>query len=723
MKTTRPNFSVFAARSPIARTVKAALVGLSIAATSAQAATPAKAGEETQVLPRIKVEAQDEQTYLPDTASAGAKGDLPLRDIPQSVTVFNETLIRDLAPQSIDELADYVAGIDRMGAQANPYAISFYIRGFTAVNAGTYNGFRESGFNTPQDAINIERIEFLKGPASVLSGGNGALSGLVNLVSKRPLAESAHRIEATAGSFDHLRATLDSTGSLNADQSLRYRLTASLDKDGNFVERMEQESIFISPYLSWDIGDDTRLDVELLNQDIDRPGREPYFERHPDFFRIPIDTQLGDPDVPAGAGGELTRRLARVDFTHRFANGWQFRQGLFLHNVRSDDTTIQVFGYDPTTRLSSRGVRAVDEYQRERTSQTELSGELTTGALRHQWLTGVEIGRQTSGYAFLRAPYSSIDIFNPQYPGQQLGPLAVPFPPVDSEFRTTAFYLQDLIALGAGFKFMAGLRHDRLEVSDQERIAGSEENSVTERELSPRLGVLYQPTDELTWYASWGHSFTPNSGRDSSGNRFDPQRGELYEVGAKIELSRGLSLNAAVFEYTYQNILTTDPNDTDFRIAVGEQRSRGFELESMGQVTRDWSIVASYSYLDAEITKDNRLPVGDRRQGVPRHSASLFNRLDLTALGLARWSVTAGVVYAGERESGVPNDPSGPLTAADVRLPSYTRVDAGIIFRGDTFEARLNGRNLTDEDIYDGYNSTFEPRAPRSVEASIALQF
>lgn len=707
----------------LAAGVLSAICVTSNAQTTAPSASSQATTNDSTVMRRIRVEADSETTYVPDVSAAGAKGELPLRDVPQSVTVFNETLIRDLAPASIDELADHVAGVDRMGAQANPYAMGFFIRGFTAGNAGTYNGFREYGFNTPQDAINIERIEFLKGPASVLSGGNGALSGLVNLVSKQPLAQSAHRVEATAGSFDHLRASLDSTGPLTSDGTLRYRLTTSFDKDGNFVEGVEQQSLFISPYLSWDIGSDTRLDVELLNQDIDRPGREPYFERHPDFFRIPVETQLGDPGTPAGAGGELTRRLARIDFTHRFGNGLQFRQGLFAHNVDSDDTTIQVFGYDAATRQSTRGIRAVDEYQRERTSQTELSGELATGPVGHQWLTGIEVGRQTSGYAFLRAPYSPVDIFNPQYPGQQLGPLAVPFAPLDSEFETTAIYLQDLVTLGAGFKLMAGLRHDRLEVTDQDRVPGSIARNYTEQELSPRVGVLYQPNDVLTWYASWGRSFTPNSGRDASGERFDPQHGELMELGTKIELAQGLAVNAAVFEYTYQNILTPDPNDTSFSIAVGEQRSRGFEVESIGQITRDWSIVASYSYLDAEITEDNRLPIGDRRQGVPKHSASLFNRLDLTAFGLEQWSVTAGIVYAGKRESGVPNDPAGPLTAEDVRLPSYTRVDAGIIFNGDVFEARVNGRNLTDEKIYDGYNSTIEPRAPRSVEATIALKF
>lgn len=688
-------------------------------------AVPATQGAVT--LPAVKVQAGagDEYTqgYVTTRSMAGAKGELPLRDVPQSVTVINEELLRDLAPQSLDEVADYVAGVDREGAQANPYAVSFFVRGFnTAGSATTFNGFRENGFNTPQAAINIDCIEFLKGPASVLSGGNGALSGVVNIVSKQPLAEQFNRIEVTTGSFDHLLTSIDSTGPLDEAGKVRYRVTASVDKDGNFVENTEQESRFISPYLSWDISEQTRLDFELINQDVDRPGREAYYLRHPDFFRIPVDTQLGDPAVPAGSGGELTRRVARVDFKHEFANGWQLREGIFYNKVDSDDTTIQPLSYDATTQLLSRRVRAVDEYQRDKTSQTELSGEGSTGSLEHQWLVGMEISRQSSGYIFNVAPYSAIDIFDPQYPGTQSGPLVVPFPGVDSDADTDALYLQDLIAFGGGIKLMTGLRYDRLETSSKNRESGAVAQTQKNDELSPRVGIIYQPNESVSYYASWNRSFRPTLGLDANGNDFEPEFGEQYEIGTKFDIARGLAATVALFELTRENIPTTDPVTLE-RFAIGEQRSRGVELEAIGEITPDWHIVASYTYLDAEVTEDKQLPVGDRRQGVPDHAASLFNRVSLRPLGLADWSVTAGISYASDRESGLPNDPAGPLTAADVRLPSYTRVDAGLVYRHEQFEARLNGRNLTDEKIYDGYNSTFEPRAPRSYELSVAVEF
>ncbi len=649
--------------------------------------------------------------------------EIPPRDVPQALTVFDQAVLRDLAPRVLDEVADYVAGVEREGVQANPYALSFFMRGFnTSGGATTVNGFRDNGFNTPQSAVNIERIEFLKGPASVLYGGTGALSGLVNIATKRPQDKAFNRVDVSGGSFQHLAASLDSTGPVTESGRVRYRLTAAYDKDGNFVRDTDQRSLFVSPYLSFDVGNDTTLDVEAIVQDVDRPGREPYFLRDPAFFRLPLEAQLGDPSSPDGSGGDLTRYSGRTELLHSFGNGVKFRQALYANNVRSDDTAIQPLSYTPATQILTRRVRAVDEYQRERFSQTELTGDNLFGGLNHVWLAGVELGRQDTGYIFNVAPYTAIDIFNPQ-PGQRTGPLTVPFPAVDSDFRSSAFYMQDLISLGRGFKAMLGARADRLKTRTQNRGDVSTRQDQTDNAVSPRAGLIYQPDERFSYYLSWARSFRPNSGVSATGALFDPQEGVQTELGLKADITRSLQLTAAVFEYRRKNVLTTDPNDPTFSVPVGEQRSRGLELEALGKIVEGWQIIASYGYLDAEVTRDNRLPVGDRLVGVPEHSAALFNRVSLARWGAPQFSATLGVAYASARQSGLPNDPAGVLTASQVELPSYVKLDAGLIYDAGRYEMRLMGRNLTDEHIYDGFNSTFQPRAPRSYEASFAYEF
>ncbi|MGN6830905.1 TonB-dependent siderophore receptor [Paucibacter sp. M5-1] len=648
-------------------------------------------------------------------ATAGSRMELAVQEIPQAISVIDESTLRDIAPRVLDEVADYVAGVDREAVQGNPYGISFYIRGFnTAGNATTINGFRDYGFNTPQNAVNIERIEFLKGPASVLYGGGGALSGLVNIVTKQPLTTAQHRIEAAAGSFGYRNLTLDSTGPVDQAARVRYRLTAAVEQDGNFVDNTSQRSRFLSPVFSFDVGTATTLDVELIAQDVDRPGREPYFMRFPDFLRIPVTTQLGDPAHPDGDGGSLTRYSGRAELRHRFASGLQLRQAVYANKVHSDDSTIQPTSYNASTGVLSRRVRAVDEYQRERYSQTELSGEGRTGPIRHKWLVGLELGRQETGYAFTVAPFSPVNIFNPQ-PGERQGPLTVPFPASDSKAKTEALYVQDLMTLGGGFKAMVGARWDRLESTSGDR--GTSPKPQTDTELSPRLGLIYETSPRDAFYLSWNRSFRPNLGLDAGGAAFKPQHGRQMELGWKGEPVDRLQTTVAVFEYQRENVLTTDPSNPERRITVGRQRSRGLELEAAGQLLPGWRVIASYGYLDASITRDNVLPVGDQLTGAPRHTVGLFNRVDLGVRGL---SATLGLSHASARPSGIPNDPAGPLTAADVELPAYTKVDAGLVYEYGAFEGRLIGRNLTNERIYDGYISTFQPRAPRSWELRLA---
>jgi iron complex outermembrane receptor protein len=686
---------------------------------------PATSNQDAMQLDTVKVTA-DRPGYKTDQASIGAKIDIPLKDVPQSVTVIDSELLKDIAPRVIDEVADYVAGVSREAVQSNPYAISFFFRGFnTAGSASTFNGFHEDGFETPQSSINIERIEFLKGPASVLYGGGGALSGLVNIVTKQPLANAQRELTAGGGSFEHQYSTLDATGPINSNKSLRYRLTAAYDKDGDFVYGAYDQSLFVSPYLSWNVDAATRIDLELSDQDIRRPGRESGFLRYPDFFKLPVRIQLGDPGVPDGDGGTLTSYAMHAEITHIFDNGWKLREGLFGHNLRSNDTTVQVIGYDPDTTEAQRRVRNVNAYGRERDSQTELSGSADTFGLAHQWLGGFEVVRQTSGSTFLVAPYSSIDIFDPQYPGEQTGDI-VPDEQYNSGTRTLAGYVQDLVTLPADFKLMVGVRYDRL-TSFVGPYDGAPESSQNDTAASPRAGLIWQPHESQSYYLSWTRSFAPNVGQSESGSVFAPERGTQYELGAKFDLAPRLSFSTALFRYRLRNVLAPDPNDpTDtYSIAVGEQRSEGFEAELTGRVMRDWDVVGSYTYLNATVTKDTSLPVGDRLTGVPRNEIGIFNKLGLRALGVPELAVTLGISFASDRESGLPNDPdgSGPLTADDVKLPSYTEISAGLIWDKPAYTLRFNGRNLSNEKIYDGYYSSFQPRAPRSVDASLAVRF
>ncbi|MDP2248319.1 MAG: TonB-dependent siderophore receptor, partial [Nitrosomonadales bacterium] len=537
-------------------------------------------------LPEVTVEASKEklpgERLYPDEgyqsrgATVGSRTETDLKDIPQSISVINNELLRDVPVARINQLADYVAGVEPFASAATPYTNAFFFRGFGSTSATTFNGFRDSGFLTSQSLINLDRIEFLKGPASVLYGGSAGLSGLVNYVSKQPQATPFNEITVGGGSFDRQYTTLDSTGALNEDGSLRYRLTASYDKGGNHKDKYSQDSTFISPYLSWDIGDKTKLDVELIAQDTSFDGRENFLPRHPVSFRLPVETNLG-----IGGTGNDKKRVARVDFKHQFDNGITFRQGLYVSKVdKFDDFSFQFLGVNPDGETGRRRVRSVPESERDWTSQSELNGVFSTGVLKHELLIGMELRKRKFDYDFFVATANDVDLFNPQK-GIQTGPLNGSGEKSGASSR--AFYVQDLIDLTHDFKLMLGGRFDEVSQFSRARNAVAAPGRDTkEHAFSPRVALIYQPTPATSNYCSYSESFSPQLGLSRTNDQFEPQEGEQYEVGVKHDLRPDLSLSMSVFEFTRKNALTSDPVDPLFSIAVGEQRSRGFELELNG---------------------------------------------------------------------------------------------------------------------------------------------
>ncbi|NES98849.1 MAG: TonB-dependent receptor, partial [Desertifilum sp. SIO1I2] len=234
-------------------------------------------------------------------------------------------------------------------------------------------------------------------------------------------------------------------------------------------------------------------------------------------------------------------------------------------------------------------------------------------------------------------------------------------------------------------------------------------------DFSPRLGIVYQPADWLSLYASYSRSFEINSGTDAAGNPFDPTFGTQYEIGAKTEFFNGaLGATLALFKIKRDNVLTPDPTDTRFSIQTGEQESQGIELDISGRITPNWSIIASYSYLDAKITRDNRFPEGNRLPWAAPHSFSLWTKYDFDG-SLQGLSLGGGIFFVGERWESLNNV---------YELPSYTRVDLFAAYRfNPNLTAQINLKNAFDRRYYEGTFGAVHPGAPRGITASVVYQF
>ena len=649
-----------------------------------------------------------EDYYVPE-ASTATRTDTPLQDVPQSIQVIPQEVLEDAQVVRLEEVTDFVSGVQPVTGYGGLSSNEVFIRGFRQ-GTSLRNGFRDFSFLSPRDVANIEQVEVLKGPASVLYGAFEP-GGVVNTITEQPEFESAYELGMTVGSYSFYRPTVDFTGPLNEDQSLRYRLNLAYENAGSFRDFTDSESIFIAPVLAWDIGPRTRLTTELEYQNYDYTF-DRVFRPGPEFLELPISRFLGEPDF-----NDATVNAFRGSYTleHDFSDNWQFRQGFSAILAENDVQEVLLRPLQADGRTLPRRASRSDETQQNYQLQNEFIGEFQTGSIEHQLLLGLDLSRTFFGYDFFSAPLDSIDIFNPVY-GAEPGTFTSSFAEEYGN-NTLGFYVQDLVELAPSLKILLGGRLDWSDIFYRDRITDTTNNSFSEVAFSPRAGIVYQPIDSTSLYFNWSRSFNPQIfGRSRTDEPFEPERGEQFEIGIKQEFLDGrLAATLALFDITKQNVLTSDPADPTFSIQTGEQTSRGVELDVIGEVLPGWNILANYAYVDAFVSEDNTIPEGDQLVGIPEHSASLWTTYELQEGNLQGLGFGLGVVFVGERQGRLPN--------TDFMLPSYTRFDARVSYQRNNYELGLNIKNLFDIRYYETQGFFLVPQEPLTVLGTASVTF
>ncbi len=654
----------------------------------------------------------EQDGYRVEQTTTGTKIFVPLRDIPLSVQVVPQAVIRDRGLTRLEEFTENVSGVTRN--PANPFSSGYRVRGFGRGYQQLRNGFTDTGSLAQHGFANVERVEVLKGPASVLYGGNYPLSGVVNTITKKPLDQPFYQVNFTAGNYDFYRPTLDIAGPLTANGSLTYRLNASYESANSFQDFAFHEDYFIAPAFTWRIGPRTTLTAEYEYFRFSNNLFGASFPAEREFLRVPISRYLSEPDLGPTTG---TVHWGYYDFEHRFSDNWKFRHGfsvrvadLDIGGERLASTTLQANRFR-LNRQSTKGPQNNQLY----TLQNEAIGKFKTGPFGHNFLFGVELRRFTYSFLQRNAPLAAIDIFNPVY-GDRPGAYRV------STFGengndSLGIYLQDLIELTPNLKVLAGVRFDSIYSFSENKLT----NRLTEQsktKFSPRFGIVYQPTNSTSTYFNWAQAFFPNNGVSRTQEAFEPEIGEQFEFGIKQDFfDNRVSATLAFYQITRQNVLTADP-DPQFRdrfsVVTGEQRSRGIELDVAGEILPGWNIIATYAYTDAEVTKDNRIPIGDRLPGVPYHSASIWTTYELQRGTLQGLGFGLGLTYTGEFDARLPNT---------FDLPSYLKVDAGLFYRQDNFRIGLNFKNLFSTKYYyiDSDGTALFPGSPFTVLGTVSV--
>lgn len=618
--------------------------------------------------------------YAATRTTSGTKTDAPLLETPQSIAVVGAAQITDQKATSVSEALAYTPGVIVDPGYANSYDV-FYSRGFR-LQDGNGSVYRDglklggSGWATgQQEPYGLERIELLKGAASVLYGA-AAPGGVLNVVTKQPNPGHVNEVVAEAGNYAHRAASADLGAELSETWTGRLVLLARNAETS--VDYIPNDTRYIAPSLRWSPHAGTS--VTLLAHYTER--RTAYIWGVPvegsllpsPFGKLPRDRFVGEPDFDR----QDTRQSSLGWLvSHRLADGLELQHGLRWIDSENHVRFTNLRGPSADNpRVYER--RAFDELETTRgvSTDTRLQADFDTGSVRHKAVAGIDYSRHHIGSVWELATLGELDLFDPTY-GDAPGAFTPLFDDQDKQ-RRLGFYLQDQVKFGA-VTALAGVRRDEVR---------SELNGDTEKTgaTTGRVGVVWELASGIAPFASWSQSFEPVSGLDNDNERYKPTRGKQVELG--LRLQRGAFMaSAAVFDLVQTNVLK-DREDLPRSVQTGEARSRGLELEAKGPVARNVQVIASYAYTDAEVTEsEDPTEIGQPMSYQPRHQAALWGRFDNVGVrGLH--------VGLGARHTGTTEDFSGGTGAS---VPAATTFDALVGYTTGPWTLRLNVNNVTDK--------------------------
>ncbi|RVU84650.1 TonB-dependent receptor [Leucothrix sargassi] len=663
-----------------------------------------------------------QDSYFEKSRATALKIDADDLDTPFSTSVINDTIISDLKASSLEDAYDYITGFTRSGTNANAFTIRGMSADLTNIQTDGLPGLT-TRFGSPVTA-NVERVEVLKGPASVLYGGMDP-GGLVNVITKKPEAEAKRTITVgyqnfTEQSKDGYEASIDLTGPLNDSGTLLYRFIAGGEDKDSFRDFVDSKNAYLYPSLTYKPNDKTQVDLQLEYFSQDRKADDGLFAVNNDISTVaPIETYYQEP----GDNGQDEGIAISASVKHKFSD--QLTSNIKVRDVKHTDErevyeSNVVNDEDETLRRRNRV-----QYN-ERNAQT-IDANLnykTKGAIEQSILVGLAVGKEYRQFDRLARGDTGayIDIYNPVYTGDVLADNP-------DSFRTwnlysTALYLSDQVYLNDKFTLTAGVRHDMqkgdysLYYLDNDTVQDEDAESSN---TSFNAGVVYRVNDSVSVYGSYAESFNPQAipSFDESGDQLDPEVGEQFEVGVKFSSSdERMHFNVALFDLTKANV--AEENESGFDELIGTIESRGLEANLQFQVTDNFQLQTGYTYTDAEVTEtydDDSL--GNVPGGTAKHAAFAWGRYNYPKPVLGgSVGVSAGVTYKGERYT-------DEETSNRVLLPSYSVIDVGLHYERNNAKYALNIGNITDETYYVGGTNDYRIYAgdPLKVSLTATIDF
>lgn len=653
--------------------------------------------------------------YVATNSVTATKTDTPLLNIPQTINVVTREQLEDQAHHSLADVLRYVPGTTVGQGEGNRDQIT--LRGQNTTADFFLDGVRDD-VQYYRGLYNIERVEILKGPYALIFGRGGG-GGIINRVQKSPQTEIFFSGQVSANSY----GAYDFSADLNAplDDMAAVRLNAAYENLDSHRDFVGGERYAWNPYVAFKLGENWNLGLsyEYVNDD-----------RTTDRGVPSIATGAGQPNRPIsgyrdqffGVPGvnrtKLEAQIAKLRLDGQISDNLNFSSTLLYGDY--DKIYVNVFANGAAT--AQNGTVALSSYsdptKRENfIAQGNLVWQINTGPLEHKILIGAEYGDQKSANRRLNGTLSSgsLNLANPIFPTVAFNVLNRD---TVSDVEFFSAYVQDQISIGEHIDVVAGLRYDSFDIEGIDLFPAIDRPFARKDDkISPRLGLIFKPQENVSLYGSYSQSFLPRSGDQFlalsvTQENLAPEKFTNYELGAKWDIRPSLNLTLALFQLDRSNATTPDPANPLASINVGKTRTKGVELSVAGRITPEWQLHGGYSFQDAVLAGNSAVRLGQ----VPKHQASLWNRYDFTD----RLAAGVGIIHQSSQFAAIRTSPT------TTKLPSFTRVDAALYYDvSDAVQLQVNVENLFDTVYFaDAHNNNnISTGAPINGRFTIRAKF
>ncbi|QVW24274.1 TonB-dependent receptor [Pseudomonas hormoni] len=669
-------------------------------------------------------------SYQPPPTSSVMRSSALLQEIPQTVNVIPAQVIRDQAPRNLDDALANVSGITQ-GNTLGSTQDSVMTRGFGDNRNGS---IMRDGMPVVQGRglnATVDRVEVLKGPASLLYGIQDP-GGVVNMVSKKPELEQYNALTLRGSTYGDGKngsgGGLDSTGALG-DSGLAYRMVLDHEDEDYWRNFGTHRETLVAPSLAW-FGESTKLLFAYEHREFltpfDRGTLIDPRDNHP--LDISRDRRLDEPFNNMEGRSDLYH----FEADHELNDNWKAHFGYSWNRETYDASQVRVTAINTAKGTLTRSMDGTQNaISTDRFTTASLEGKVNALGMQHDLVFGVddEYRKIYREDLIRQKSLTTFSYLNPVYGREVAGTTVSPADSAQTDLlRSDSLFLQDSIHLTDQWILVAGGRFQEYDQYAGKGVPFKANTDSNGQKWVPRAGLVYRYTDALSFYGSYTESFKPNSTiapLSGSSTVLDgsvaPEEAKSWEVGAKLDIPGRVTGNVALFDIKKRNVLVANSEGpVTIYSAAGEVRSRGLEVDLTGQLSDRWSMIGSYAYTDAEVTEDPTYK-GKKLQNVAKNTGSLSAVYDFgTIVGGDQLRVGAGARYVGERAGNAVND---------FDLPSYTVADAFATYdtkvEGQKVKFQLNVKNLFDRTYYTSAASRFfvSMGDSRQVSLSSTLEF